>query len=1056
MMKKLLLSFSMAILAAGALYAQPAGWAHTQDFRVTNTEPVAATEFQVLLEINTQQLISQGKMKADGSDIRFSSVRNGSSFLPYFIEKGINTAHTRIWIKLDEVPANGRKRFFMFYGNQTATSATSIGIFTGPYSSTDSLTGGTSGGVGNSQRGFRFAPNEDIFVTKFGKNEPTGTPRFVTLFDFLTKTKMAQIQVSGPAAQYSYGSINDAMWLAKDKEYVLELFQGQSDGYFYGTQGTANKHIRYIDMRFCNSCTENTFPENTLANIHYGYPDLHFYTRNQSISLMPVEFGPFIDVNPATLPNGKMNGSYSQQLSAVEGIEPYTFTVSAGTLPTGLTLTTDGKLSGTITAAGTFTFTVNAEDSNPDGHQSGANTYTFIVDKQDQLVTLVKPADKTYGDEPFKLEGTSSTGLPVSFKVIDGPAVVDGDEIKITGAGEVKVKAFQDGDDDYAAGSSEPQTFMVKKKALTITAEGQSKIYGDANPSFTVTYDGLVYLQTEVAGVTASTVATEASVVGEYDIVPSGSSDNYDITFANGKLIINQKELTVSLKATPVISKVYDGTVKAEITDANVVVDGLVNNDAVFITATAEYNDANAEIEKIVRVHDFVLTGEAKGNYFISTTEAKTRGDIHRKAVTVSINETPVITKEYDATDKAALTADNYKIEGLVEGDVITVTGNAHFLDRAVGAEKNIKVSDLALSGDMVDNYELENISAETKGSITKRKVTISIKQGSSVKKVYDGTTDARFTSAVDYTVSGLISDDNVGYNRPVTGKFEDAHGGRNKKVTVDGLMIEGGDAANYELASATASANIGTILPKPVTVTAEAKTKVYGKADPALTYVVSGMVGNDVLNGTLTRAEGSNVGVYAIKQGSVNGGTDYEIATFTAADLKITPASLQITAQDKIKKQGEANPVFTFTYDGLVNEDEPTALAVKPTATTDAATGSPIGYYTISVAGASSPNYNITYAQGKLTVNPSDAKGNVKAWSSSPDVLQLRIYAEQAQKSTIILFTDKGQQVVMQSQSLNPGITSTTVNVGRLAPGIYVLNVQGENFKDVQMIKIK
>ncbi|MET0465688.1 MAG: DUF2341 domain-containing protein [Chitinophagaceae bacterium] len=1056
MMKKLLLSFSMAILSAGALYAQPAGWMHRQDFRVTNTNSVAATEFQVLLEINTQQLILQSKMNTDGSDIRFSVDRNGSSFLPYFIEKGINTANTRIWIKLNEIPANGRTRFYMFYGNNAAANESTVNIFTGPFSASDSVESGGPGGAGNSQRGFRFSPTEDIFVTSFGKREPTGTNRYITLFDQTTQVKLDQVVVAGPAAQYSYKNLSQTFWLNKDKEYSLQMYQDVNDGYYFGSSSSAGPHIKYLDMRFCNSCDQNTFPTNSLPGMHYGYPDLHYYTRNQSIALMPVEFGPFIDVNPSTLPNGKMNGTYSQQLTAVEGIEPYTFTVSSGSLPAGLALTTDGKLSGTITVAGTFTFTVNAEDSNPDGHQSGANTYTFFVDKQDQVVTLTKPADKIYGDEPFRLEGTSSTGLPVSFKVIDGPAVVDGDEIKITGAGEVKVKAFQDGDDNYAAGSSEPQTFTVKKKALTITAKEQSKVYGDANPALTLTYDGLVYLQTEVAGISASTVATETSAVGEYDIVPAGSSDNYEITFIKGKLIIKQKELTVSLKATPVISKIYDGTVKAELADANIVLDGLINNDVVLVNATAEYSDANAEIEKIVRVNDFVLTGEAKANYFVSTAEAKTRGDIHRKAVTASVKETPVITKEYDGSDHVELTSDNYTIEGLVEGEEITVKGNAHFNDKTVGTDKDIKVSDLSMVGELTHNYELETLSAGAKGTITKRQVTIGIKQGSSVEKVYDGNTNAVFTSAVDYTVSGLIADDNVGYNRPASGKFENAHGGRNKKVTVDGLKIEGGDAANYELAATSASANIGTILPKPVTITAEAKTKVYGKNDPALSYVVVGLVGNDVLTGTLTRAEGSNVGEYAIQQGSVNGGTDYEIETFTSAELKITPASLLITAQDKTKKQGEVNPDFTFSYDGLANEDEPTDLAVKPTATTNAATGSPIGYYTITVAGASSPNYNITYAQGKLTVNPSDAKGNVKVWSSSPDVLQLRIYTEQAQKSNIILFTDKGQQVVLQSQSLNPGINSTTVNVGRLSPGIYVLNVQGENFKDVQMIKIK
>ncbi len=74
---------------------------------------------------------------------------------------------------------------------------------------------------------------------------------------------------------------------------------------------------------------------------------------------------PVITVNPATLPNGVVGTPYSQTVSAVGGTGPYTFTVSSGALPNGLTLNaTTGVISGTPTAAGTFNFTITATDSN--------------------------------------------------------------------------------------------------------------------------------------------------------------------------------------------------------------------------------------------------------------------------------------------------------------------------------------------------------------------------------------------------------------------------------------------------------------------------------------------------------------------------------------------------------------------------------------------------------------------------------------------------------------------------------------------------------------------
>ena len=73
----------------------------------------------------------------------------------------------------------------MYYGNSSAAAVSSIpNTFIGFKSSTDSLTGGTSTAVGSTQRGFRFYPNQDLLVTKFGKYEPDGTTRYITLFNF--------------------------------------------------------------------------------------------------------------------------------------------------------------------------------------------------------------------------------------------------------------------------------------------------------------------------------------------------------------------------------------------------------------------------------------------------------------------------------------------------------------------------------------------------------------------------------------------------------------------------------------------------------------------------------------------------------------------------------------------------------------------------------------------------------------------------------------------------------------------------------------------------------
>ncbi len=269
------------LLRFNAILAQPSGWTGITSIQVTENSGNPLSDYQLRLVINTQSLISGGNLLADGSDLRFGSDCQGSSLYNYWIESGLNTNATVVWVKIDQIPALGTKTIYMYYGNPIAIAASSIpGTFFGPHSSTDSVASGGPGGVGNSQRGFRFSPNEDVLVTHFGKNEPNGTPRYVTLFDFASQNIISQIVVNGAAGQYSYGNLNNPIWLTQNTNYLLELFQGSSDGYYYGTSSQIGEHLTYHDMRYCNSCTENTFPTSTLTNFHYGYPDLWYFTKN--------------------------------------------------------------------------------------------------------------------------------------------------------------------------------------------------------------------------------------------------------------------------------------------------------------------------------------------------------------------------------------------------------------------------------------------------------------------------------------------------------------------------------------------------------------------------------------------------------------------------------------------------------------------------------------------------------------------------------------------------------------------------------------------------------
>ena len=100
-------------------------------------------------------------------------------------------------------------------------------------------------------------------------------------------------------------------------------------------------------------------PRQIQFEIHRGSDDAIVY------SLTVEEFTPTQAPAIATsfLPQGTLNNSYSQTLSAVDGVAPYQWSLFNGALPSGLTLSPSGVISGVPTQSGTFFFTVNVQDT---------------------------------------------------------------------------------------------------------------------------------------------------------------------------------------------------------------------------------------------------------------------------------------------------------------------------------------------------------------------------------------------------------------------------------------------------------------------------------------------------------------------------------------------------------------------------------------------------------------------------------------------------------------------------------------------------------------------
>jgi cysteine-rich repeat protein len=267
----------------------PLGYAHATGIDVLETSGVDLTDYQVRLVLDTGTPIGAGEMQADGRDLLFTSGDCTSTVYPHWVESGIGTDETVVWVKVPSLPAGGGTRVVMWYGNASATnpSATKdvfVGGSGGPLSGTGSLTswdGNLSYSSEYTQEGFAFQPNVPLLVVGLGKYESSGTDRTITLFDS-NDAKLAQTVVSGEASTYSYADLPSPLWLAAAAEYTLAMFTRPNEWDYQSFAPSLSPDLAYVGGRFGFSANPDTCP--TMGYYMGGYADLAYYKRQVAAS----------------------------------------------------------------------------------------------------------------------------------------------------------------------------------------------------------------------------------------------------------------------------------------------------------------------------------------------------------------------------------------------------------------------------------------------------------------------------------------------------------------------------------------------------------------------------------------------------------------------------------------------------------------------------------------------------------------------------------------------------------------------------------------------------
>ncbi|MCJ9669944.1 MULTISPECIES: MBG domain-containing protein [unclassified Neorhizobium] len=461
----------------------------------------------------------------------------------------------------------------------------------------------------------------------------------------------------------------------------------------------------------------------------------------------------------------------------------------------------------------------------------------------------------------------------------------------------------------------------INQRALTVTADALSKTYGDINPALTYTTSGLVNGDT-LSG-SLSTPAGRYSDAGTYGItIGTLANSNYSISYTGADLTINQRALTVTADA---LSKTY-GDINPALTYTT---SGLVNGDTLsgsLSTPAGQYSDAGT--------YGITIGTLVNSNYSISYTGANLT--INRRALTVTAD---ALTKTYGDINPTL----TYTATGLVNGD--TLSGS---LSTSAGRYSDVGNYGVTIGTLANSNYAISYTGANL--TIGQRAITV---QADAASKTYGD-----INPTLTYTTSGLVNNDTLSgsLSTPV---------GQYSNVGSYGITIGSLGNTNYAI---TYNAADLTITPRALTVTADALSKTYGDANPALTYTVggSGLVNNDMLSGTLSTTAGqySNVGAHAITQGSL-ANANYAIS-YTGANLTVNPRALTVTADALSKIYGDANPALTYTATGLVNND-----TLSGSLSTSAGQYSNVGSYGITIGSLGNANYAFTYNAANLTITP-------------------------------------------------------------------------------------
>jgi len=421
---------------------------------------------------------------------------------------------------------------------------------------------------------------------------------------------------------------------------------------------------------------------------------------------------------------------------------PITFSIVSGPA------TLNGSI---VTLMGAGIVTVRASQAGDVYFNAAVNCdRSFTVTKLAQTISFGPLSPQKVGDAPFPLSASSSSGLPVSYSLVSGPAVLSGNIVTLTGGGTVVVRASQGGDAIYAVAANVEQSFDVTIPRFTITASAGPG--GSINPNGSIAKNAgerQDFSASPNPYYEVSQWLVEGSIVqsggNSYALPNIQANQSVQVTFVHVT-----GNATVTLGA---LSQTYDGTAKA--VTATTVPAGLAVAFTYDGLPNAPINAGNYAV--LATVNDPNYQGGATGTLVIGkATASVTLGglsQIYDGVAKMAVAATAPVGLEvnvtYNGATSAPVNAGSYTVIGTVN--------NPNYQGNATGSLVIGKAPATVILGNLTQAYD----------GVAKAVTVVTAPAGLTVDLTYNGAPNAP-VNAGNYAVAAVISNPN--YQGSATG----------------------------------------------------------------------------------------------------------------------------------------------------------------------------------------------------------------------------------------------------------------------------------------------